>query len=264
MRAFKTTKSDKNIYFLFCAQKPSKIYYKKSKSTSNLLKLSSKNQKHFKLISYIFSDLFIVAPVVNLQENAELIQYYLQVLRLRKEAAARDHRPTPWELLTKEEQLILASYHAHLRDEEDLDNQIRINTYLREAKTKKDEFYRKEYLAKSKFVPLTKLLIHCIPPRISVQLLPFPPKKPINHTSSVSSYSTDDVPGPAQSTTEIETNNPIISELTYKDPRRKIPDETKILLPVPSLLVSTTATAETTSNGSATSSTGTTTTARKS
>ena len=92
---------------------------------------------------------------MNLQENAELIQHYLQVLRLRKEAAARDYRPTPWEQLTREEQLILAAYHAHVREQEDLDTEIEIKRYLREFKANKSKFASERYLEKSRITPLT-------------------------------------------------------------------------------------------------------------
>ncbi|OAV85780.1 hypothetical protein PTTG_30274, partial [Puccinia triticina 1-1 BBBD Race 1] len=81
-------------------------------------------------------------------ENAELIQYYLKLLRLRKEAELRDYQPTPWEQLTREEQIILAAYHAHIREEEDLDTLPKIQRYRREAKAKKKAFYDAEYRAK--------------------------------------------------------------------------------------------------------------------
>ncbi|POW20360.1 hypothetical protein PSHT_03576 [Puccinia striiformis] len=55
------------------------------------------------------------------QENADLVQHYLTVLRLRKEETLRNHQPTEWELLSHEEKLILACYHSHLREEENLD-----------------------------------------------------------------------------------------------------------------------------------------------
>ena len=86
---------------------------------------------------------------MNLQENAELIQYYLKLLRLRRESELRNYQPTPWEQLTPEEQIILAAYHAHIREEEDLDTLLKIQRYRREAKAKKKAFYDAEYSAKS-------------------------------------------------------------------------------------------------------------------
>jgi hypothetical protein len=67
---------------------------------------------------------------VNLQENAELIQRYLIILRLRKEEAAKSYQPTPWEKLSEEEQLLLATYHAHIHEEKDLEEQIRFRSFL--------------------------------------------------------------------------------------------------------------------------------------
>ncbi|OAV85721.1 hypothetical protein PTTG_30319, partial [Puccinia triticina 1-1 BBBD Race 1] len=82
-------------------------------------------------------------------ENAELIQYYLKLLRLRKEAALRDYQPTPWEQLTPEEQIILAAYHTHIREEEDLDTLLKIQHYRREAKAKKKAFYDADIAAET-------------------------------------------------------------------------------------------------------------------
>ncbi|OAV94168.1 hypothetical protein PTTG_27040 [Puccinia triticina 1-1 BBBD Race 1] len=85
---------------------------------------------------------------MNSQENAQLIQYYLKLLRLRKEASLRDYQPTSWEQLTPKEQIILAAYHAHIRKEEDLDTLLKIQRYRQEAKAKKKAFYDAEYRAK--------------------------------------------------------------------------------------------------------------------
>ncbi|KNZ45271.1 hypothetical protein VP01_830g3, partial [Puccinia sorghi] len=87
------------------------------------------------------------------QENSELVKHYLRVLKLRKEEYIRNYKPSDWELLTREEQLILATYHAHLRDEESLETQLLINQYNRENKEKKRLSDKKRYLAKSKRNP---------------------------------------------------------------------------------------------------------------
>ena len=84
------------------------------------------------------------------QENSELIKYYLRVLRLRKEEYISQYQPTDWERLTREEQLIIAAYHAHLRDEQDIETQLLINQYNRENKEKKRLADKERYLAKSK------------------------------------------------------------------------------------------------------------------
>jgi hypothetical protein len=67
---------------------------------------------------------------VNLQENAKLIQHYIVILRLRKEELDRNYIPTPWEKLSKEEQLLLATYHAHIHEEKDLEEQIKFRSFL--------------------------------------------------------------------------------------------------------------------------------------
>ncbi|EFP88515.1 uncharacterized protein PGTG_14093 [Puccinia graminis f. sp. tritici CRL 75-36-700-3] len=85
---------------------------------------------------------------MNLQENAELIQRYLLHLRLRKEEADRSYIPTPWEELSEEEQLLLATYHAHIHQEEDLDQQIKFRGFLREIREKNTQLCRKRYLDK--------------------------------------------------------------------------------------------------------------------
>ena len=84
------------------------------------------------------------------QENSELIKHYLRVLKLRKEEYIRNYQPTDWELLTKEEQIILAAYHAHIRDEEDLETLLLIGRYNRENKERKRLSDNARYLAKSK------------------------------------------------------------------------------------------------------------------
>jgi hypothetical protein len=86
---------------------------------------------------------------VNLQENAELIQRYLVYLRLRKEESDRNYIPTPWEKLSEEEQLLLATYHAHIHQEEDLDQQIKFRSFLRDIREKNTQLRRKRYLEKS-------------------------------------------------------------------------------------------------------------------
>jgi hypothetical protein len=86
---------------------------------------------------------------VNLQENAELIQRYLIHLRLRKEESDRNYIPTPWEELSEEEQLLLATYHAHIHQEEDLDQQIKFRSFLRDIREKNSQLRCKRYLEKS-------------------------------------------------------------------------------------------------------------------
>ncbi|KAA1108039.1 hypothetical protein PGTUg99_025502 [Puccinia graminis f. sp. tritici] len=86
--------------------------------------------------------------MLNLRENAELIQRYLLHLRLRKEEIDRNYVPTPWEQLSSEEQLLLATYHAHIHEEENLDEQIKFRCFLREIRSKNQQLHRKRYLEK--------------------------------------------------------------------------------------------------------------------
>jgi hypothetical protein len=126
---------------------------------------------------------------VNLQENAELIQRYLLHLRLRKEESEKNHVPTPWESLTAEEQLLLATYHAHIHQEEDLEQQIRFRHFLRDIRDKNQQLRRKRYIEKSQNLndpffpisfPIEKLIFvffQCLPLRqeLSGEKEPAPP-----------------------------------------------------------------------------------------
>jgi hypothetical protein len=89
---------------------------------------------------------------VNLQENAELIQQYLVILRLRREEAEKNYIPTPWEKLSPEEQLLLATYHAHIHQEEDLEQEIQFRCFLRDIREKNHQLSRKRYLEKSQIL----------------------------------------------------------------------------------------------------------------
>ena len=88
------------------------------------------------------------------QENSELIKHYLRVLKLRKEEYIANYKPTDWELLSREEQIILAAYHAHIRDEEDLETQLLIHRYNRENRENKRKSDRERYIKKSEPLPL--------------------------------------------------------------------------------------------------------------
>ena len=57
----------------------------------------------------------------------ELIKKYLKALRLRREEEIANHQPSDWEKLTPTEQLQLAIYHAHQRDQEDTASLIKLN-----------------------------------------------------------------------------------------------------------------------------------------
>ncbi|POW23151.1 hypothetical protein PSHT_00455 [Puccinia striiformis] len=89
---------------------------------------------------------------VNLQENAELIQYYLLVLKLRREEEIANHRPTPWELLSTEEKNQLALHHIRINEQERIKGIQIIQTLRREYyATKKISIaaYRAKKLARA-------------------------------------------------------------------------------------------------------------------
>ncbi|KAH9471421.1 hypothetical protein Pst134EA_005321 [Puccinia striiformis f. sp. tritici] len=86
--------------------------------------------------------------VLTPQENADLVQHYLTVLRLRKEETLRNHQPTEWESLSHEEKLILACYHSHLREEENLEALITLQQFIRENNEKKEQERLDRYLEK--------------------------------------------------------------------------------------------------------------------
>ncbi|KNZ45384.1 hypothetical protein VP01_8187g2 [Puccinia sorghi] len=47
--------------------------------------------------------------LVNPQESTELVKHYLRVLKLRKDEYILNYKPTDWEILTREDQIILAA-----------------------------------------------------------------------------------------------------------------------------------------------------------
>ncbi|KAA1114677.1 hypothetical protein PGT21_018321 [Puccinia graminis f. sp. tritici] len=59
-----------------------------------------------------------------------------------------NYRPTPWEKLSEEEKLLLATYHAHVHQEQDLDQQIQFRSFLRDIREKNQQLSRKRYLEK--------------------------------------------------------------------------------------------------------------------
>ncbi|KAH9472694.1 hypothetical protein Pst134EA_003301 [Puccinia striiformis f. sp. tritici] len=94
---------------------------------------------------------FLATPL-NLQENAELIQYYLLVLKLRREEEIANYRPTPWELLSTEEKGQLALHHIRVNEQERIKGIQIIQALRREYyATKKISIatYRTEKLAKA-------------------------------------------------------------------------------------------------------------------
>lgn len=79
---------------------------------------------------------------MNLKENAELVQYYLELLKLCKEEFIRNYIPSSWELLSCEERIQLATLHIHRQEQEDLEALLLLNQLNRELKEKKRSFYQ--------------------------------------------------------------------------------------------------------------------------
>ena len=86
----------------------------------------------------------------------------MKYLRLRKEDYLLNCPPDPWSLLTEEEKLQLAIYHAHQQQEEDLANleyQITLNKNLREYKAYKKSCRLKRSKPLNKFRFTENILI---------------------------------------------------------------------------------------------------------
>ncbi|KAI7935554.1 hypothetical protein MJO28_016425 [Puccinia striiformis f. sp. tritici] len=99
-----------------------------------------------------YTTLTLLANNLNLQEKAELIQYYLLVLKLRRKEELANYRPTTWELLSIEEKRKLALHHIRV-DEQERIKGIQIIQALRRKyyaiKKVSIAAYRAEKLAKA-------------------------------------------------------------------------------------------------------------------
>ncbi|KNZ58143.1 hypothetical protein VP01_1992g3 [Puccinia sorghi] len=78
----------------------------------HLLSLEGLILDYFENQSKISQSPFFLS-IVTPQEHSELVTHYLCILKLRKEKYILNNKPTNWELLTREEKLILAAYHSH-------------------------------------------------------------------------------------------------------------------------------------------------------
>lgn len=74
---------------------------------------------------------------VDLQENSRLIQYYLRILKIRKEEFIKNYKPSSWELLTTEEQRALARLHAQESKNKELEDKLFVKHKLREFREDK-------------------------------------------------------------------------------------------------------------------------------
>ena len=88
---------------------------------------------------------------MDLKTNAELIIYYLNLLKIRKEEYIKNYKPTGWKALTQAEQLNISSARKHLDkllEQEDLERRINFQALLRKHKAWKK--YRINYFLKYK------------------------------------------------------------------------------------------------------------------
>ena len=90
---------------------------------------------------------------MNLKQNAELIQYYLRYLKLRKEKAQRNQQISAWEKLTYEEKLQIATDRYLKEQQEHVEAQVRRKLILVEYYNSKAQARRNR---KSKSYKITK------------------------------------------------------------------------------------------------------------
>ena len=86
---------------------------------------------------------------MDLKENHQLIQFYLNLLKLRKQEFINNYKPTSWELLSSQEQRTLALFHLEVNRNKDFAQKIRFKLLLKEYKEKKKSLYLKR---KSEFL----------------------------------------------------------------------------------------------------------------
>jgi hypothetical protein len=71
---------------------------------------------------------------VELQETSRLIKYYLELLASEKAQRAALYQPTPWELLTPQEQRARALARVQLNEEERINKLFAFNSLKRQHK----------------------------------------------------------------------------------------------------------------------------------
>jgi hypothetical protein len=89
---------------------------------------------------------------VELQETSRLIKYYLELLASEKAQRAASYQPTPWELLSPQEQRARALARVQLNEEKRIDNLFAFNSLKRKHKQTRRELLaelRSKRLAKS-------------------------------------------------------------------------------------------------------------------
>ena len=74
---------------------------------------------------------------MDLRENAELIRFYLSLLKIQRQEFIDNYQPTHWELLTPKEQEKIVERNLLDRQTEQLEAQIAINNFFRQHRERK-------------------------------------------------------------------------------------------------------------------------------
>ncbi|KAA1070397.1 hypothetical protein PGT21_011058 [Puccinia graminis f. sp. tritici] len=90
--------------------------------------------------------------LVNLEETAKLIQYYLTLLASEKAQRAANYQPSDWELLTPDKQRARALKRVEIREDEKIANLLLWNSVKQDHKAK-----RRQLLAKLQKKRLAKM-----------------------------------------------------------------------------------------------------------
>jgi hypothetical protein len=99
---------------------------------------------------------------VELQETSRLIKYYLELLASEKAQRAASYQPTPWELLTPQEQRARALARVEQNEQLRIDNLLSFNALKRQHKQTRRELLaelRSKRLAKSTCLLLVAYII---------------------------------------------------------------------------------------------------------
>ena len=90
--------------------------------------------------------------VTTLEQNNELIKYYLRYLKLRKEEFIKNYQPDDFQKLTDEEKIQLGAFLIEKSNKEKVEARIVINFFINEyclnriqRRKERSEFFLKKY-----------------------------------------------------------------------------------------------------------------------
>ncbi|KNZ46046.1 hypothetical protein VP01_7607g1, partial [Puccinia sorghi] len=89
---------------------------------------------------------------LDLKENSELINYYLSILKIRREEFIRNYQPSHWESLTSDEQNRIMKQKLLDRKTEKIDLLINIKNFLRYHRKRK-RICREENMSNNNSTP---------------------------------------------------------------------------------------------------------------